>query len=143
MYCNSTNKTISINIELAYFFSVSVLRIYFSQLSLITLFFHLFSLSSTVTFIDVTIFFIFTFITSRYSFFILSAFVISFIFAFKEINFVIFCFRIHSERKIIEIMFIEIFDYWIAEDKNFDVCQHENLNFHLLMKRLTKKKLLM
>ena len=40
-------------------------------------------------------------------------------------------------------MFIEIFNYQIAENKNLDVCQHKNLSFQLLMKRLTKKKLLM
>ena len=50
-----------------------------------------------------------------------------------------FHFRIHFEKEIIEIMFIEIFDYQIAEDKNLDMCQHKNLNFQLLMKRLTKK----
>ena len=40
-------------------------------------------------------------------------------------------------------MLIEIFDYQIVKNKNFDVCQHENLNFQLLMKKLIKKKLLM
>ena len=36
-------------------------------------------------------------------------------------------------------MFIEIFDYQIAENKYLDVHRHRNLNFKLLMKRLTKK----
>ena len=40
-------------------------------------------------------------------------------------------------------MFIEIFDYQIAKNKNFDIYQYENLNFQLLMKRLTKKRFLM
>ena len=50
-----------------------------------------------------------------------------------------FRFRIHFERKIIEIMFIEIFDYQIAKNKKLNICEHENLSFQLLMKRLTKK----
>ena len=54
-----------------------------------------------------------------------------------------FRFRIYSEREIIEIMFIEIFDYQIAKNKSLDIYQHENLSFQLLMKRVTKKKLLM
>ena len=32
-----------------------------------------------------------------------------------------FRFYIHFERKIIKIMFIEIFNYWIAEDKSLDM----------------------
>ena len=104
IYCDSTNKTISISIELAHLLLVFVLHVHFFQLLSIASFFHLFSLSSTITFIDVTIFFTFTYATSRYSLFISFAFVISFIFAFKKIDFVMFRFRIHFERKIIEIM---------------------------------------
>ena len=106
-----TNRTISINIELAHLLSVFILRIHFSQLSSIVSFFHAFSLSSIIIFIDVTIFFIFMFATFRYSFFISSAFVISFIFAFEKIDFVMFCFRIHFGKEIIKIRFIKIFDY--------------------------------
>ena len=90
-------------------------------------------------FIDMTIFFILTSAASRYSFFILFTFMISFIFAFKKIDFSIFHFRIHSEKEIIEIMFIEIFNYQIVENKNLDIYRYKNLNFQLLMKRLTKK----
>ena len=70
IYYDSTNKAISINIELAYFLFVFVLCAHFFQLLLIALFFHLFLSSSTITFLDVTIFFIFTFVTFRYSLFI-------------------------------------------------------------------------
>ena len=143
IYYDSTNKTISINIELAHLLLVSDLNAHFSQLSVITSFFHSSFLSSIIIFIDGTIFFILTSAALRYSFFISSAFVISFIFAFKKIDFVKFCFRIHFERKIIEIMFIETFDYRIVENKNLDMCWYKNPNFQLLMKRLTKKKLLM
>ena len=127
--CSLPNKTISVNIELAHLLLVSVLRVHFFQLSSTALFSHLFSSSSAVTFIDVTIFFIFTFAASWYSLFISSAFVILFIFAFKEIDFVMFRFRIHSKREIIEIMLIEIFDYQIVENKGLDMCRYENLNF--------------
>ena len=54
-----------------------------------------------------------------------------------------FCFHIHFERKIIEIMLIEIFDYQIAKNKNLNMCRHKNLSFQLLRKELIKKKLLM
>ena len=121
----------------------SVLRAHFFQLSLIASFSHLFSSSSTIMFIDVIMFFIFTFAAPRYWFFIPLIFVISFIFAFKKIDFVMFHFRIHSEREIIEIMLIEVFDYQIIENKNLDMYRHEDLSFQLLIKRLTKKKLLM
>ena len=40
-------------------------------------------------------------------------------------------------------MFIEVFDYQIAEDKNLNIYRYKNLNFQLLMKELTKKTLLM
>ena len=120
-YCDLTNKTILINIELAHLLSVFILRAQLSQLSSIALFSHSSFLLLTVTFIDVTISFIFTFIVLRYSFFISSAFVTSFIFAFKKIDFIIFHFRIHFERKIIKIIFIEIFDYQITKDKNLNV----------------------
>ena len=119
-----------------------VLRVHFSQLSSITSFSYSFPLSSTIMFIDVMIFFIFTSAALRYSLFISFIFVISFIFAFKEIDFVMFRFYIHSEREIIKIMFIEIFDYKITKDKSLDMYRHENLNFQLLMKRLIKTKLL-
>ena len=122
IYCDSANRTISVSIELAHFLLVFVLRAHFSQLLLIASSFHLFSSSSIVTCIDVTIFFILTFTASRYSLFISFTFVTLSISAFKEIEFVIFRFRIHSKRKIIEIMFIEIFSYQIVENKNFDVC---------------------
>ena len=137
-----TNKAISISIELAHLLFMSVLCIYFSQLSSVVSSSHLFSLSSTITFIDVTIFFILTSVAFQYSFFILLVLIISFIFAFKEINFVMFRFCIYSEREIIKIMFIEIFDYQIAKNKNLNVYRHENLSFQLLMKKLFKKKLL-
>ena len=54
-----------------------------------------------------------------------------------------FAFIFILKKKIIKIIFIEIFDYQIAENKDFNVCQIKNLNFQLLMKRLIKKKLLM
>ena len=54
-----------------------------------------------------------------------------------------FRFCICFERKITEIMFIEIFDYQIAKNKSFDVCRHKSFNFQLLIKRLIKKKPLM
>ena len=142
IYCDSMNRAMSISIELAHLLFVFVLRAHFFQMSSIASFFHSFSLSLTIMFINVTTSFILTFATFQYSFFISSASVISSIFAFKKIDFVIFRFRIHFERKIIEIMLIEIFDYQIAENKNLDVCQYKNLDFQLLMKRLIKKKLL-
>ena len=139
IYCDSTNKVISVSIELAHLLLVFILHAHFSQLSLIASFSHLFSLTSTIMFIEVTIFFILMSAVSRYSFFISFIFIISFIFAFKEINFFMFRFRIHSEREIIKIVFIEIFDYQIVKNKNLDMCWHKNLNFQLLMKRLMKK----
>ena len=111
IYCDSTNKTILININLAHFFFVSISHVHFSQLSLIALFSHSFSSLLTIIFIDVIISLILTSATFRYSLFISFIYMTSFIFAFKEINFVIFCFYIHFERKIIKIMFIKIFDY--------------------------------
>ena len=142
IYYDSTNKAILINIELTHLLFVFVLRVYFFQLSLIALFSYSFSLLSIIIFVDVTIFFIFTSAMFRYLLFISFIFMILFIFAFKKIDFVIFRFHIYFERKIIEIMFIEIFDYQIARNKNLDVYRHKNLNFQLLMKKLTKKKLL-
>ena len=122
IYCDSTNKAISINIKFTHFLSVSVLRAHCFQLSSIALLFHSSLSSSTIMFIDVTIFFIFTSAASRYSFFILFIFMISSIFTFKKIDFIIFHFYIHFEKKIIEIMFIEIFDYQLAKNKSFDMC---------------------
>ena len=111
IYYNLTNKAISISIEFTHLLFVSVLRAHFFQLSSVISFSHLFSLSLTILFIDVTIFFIFTSATFRYSLFISFAFMILFIFAFKKTNFVIFYFHIYFEKEIIKIMFIEVFDY--------------------------------
>ena len=121
IYYDSMNRTISINIELTYFLFVSILRAHFSQMSSITSFSHSSFSSLTIIFIDATISFILTSATFRYSLFISSVSVISFISAFKKIDFVMFRFHIHFERKIIEIMFIEVFDYQIAENKNLDI----------------------
>ena len=55
IYCDSTNRTILISIELAHFLFVSVLHIHFSQLLSVVSFSYSFSLSSTITFIGVTI----------------------------------------------------------------------------------------
>ena len=140
IHCDSMNRAISINIKLAYFLLVSVLRTHFFQMSLIASFFYSFFSSLIIIFIDVTIFFILTSAAFWYSFFFSFIFMISSIFAFKEIDFVMFRFCIHFEREIIEIMFIEIFDYQIAENKNLDIYRHKNLSFQLLMKKLTKKK---
>ena len=99
IYYNSTNKIILISIELAHLFFVSVLRVYFFQLLSIISSSHSIFSSLTVMFIDVIISSIFTSAAFRYSFFISSIFMISFIFAFKKIYFVIFCFCIHFEKK--------------------------------------------
>ena len=142
IYYNSINKIISISIKLAHFLLMFVLRVHFFQLLSIALSFHSFSLSLTIIFIHMTIFFIFTFAASRYSFFIICF--CNFIYLrVQKIDFVMFHFCIYSERKVIKIILIEIFDYQIVKNKNFDECQYENLNFQLLIKRLTKKKVLM
>ena len=137
------NKAISVNIKFTHLLFMSVLHVHFSQLISIASFSHSFSLSLIIMFIDVIISFILTSVTFRYSLFISFTFVISFIFAFKKIDLIIFRFRIHLENEIIEIIFMKIFDYQNAENKNFNVYQDENLNFQLLIKRLTKKKFLM
>ena len=111
IYCDSTNKMILISIELTHLLSVSVLHAHFFQMLSVALFSHSFSSSLTVTFINMTISSIFTSAALRYSLFIPYTFMISLILAFKKIDFAIFRFCIHSEREIIEIMLIEIFNY--------------------------------
>ena len=54
-----------------------------------------------------------------------------------------FRFRVHFERRFIDIMSIKIFEYQITKNKNLKICTYKNLSFQLLMKRLTSKKLLM
>ena len=54
-----------------------------------------------------------------------------------------FRFRVHFERRFINIMFIEIFKYQITENKSLKICTYKNLNFQLLIGRLILKKLLM
>ena len=72
IYYDLTNKVISINIELAHLLFVFVLRAHFFQMLSIVSFFYSFSSSSTIMFIDMTIFFIFIFAAFRYSLFISS-----------------------------------------------------------------------
>ena len=98
IYYDSTNKMILINIEFAHLLSVSILYAHFFQLLLIALFSHLFYLLSIIMFIDMTIFFIFTSIAFEYSFFISFIFVTLSIFAFKNIDFVMFRFRIYFKK---------------------------------------------
>ena len=117
IYCDLTNKMILISIELAHLLFMSVLRVHFSQMLSVVLFSHSFSSSSIIMFIDVIISFTFTFAALRYSFFISLAFMILFIFAFKKIDFVMFRFCIHSEKKIIKIMFIEIVTFLCIRER--------------------------
>ena len=111
IYCDSINKVLLINIELAKLLILFVLHAHFSQMSSIILFFHLFISSSTVSFIRDAISSTFAFSTFNYFFFVSIAFVVAFISSFKNANFEMFRFRVHLEQRFIDIMFIEIFEY--------------------------------
>ena len=143
MYCDSINKTLSINIELAKLFILFILHVHFSQMSSIVLFSHLFISSLTTSLIRDAIFFTFTFSTSDYFFFVSIVSVVAFIFFFKNVNFKMFWFRVHFERRFIDIMFIKIFEYQITKNKSLEICTYKNLSFQLLMNQLISKKLFM
>ena len=53
-----------------------------------------------------------------------------------------FRFRVHFERRFINIMFIKIFKYQIIKNKNLKICTYKNLSFQLLIDRLILKKFL-
>ena len=142
MYCDSINKALSISIELAKLLILSVLYVHFFQMSSIVSFSHLFTSSSTVSFIRDAIFFTFAFSTSDYFFFASIAFAVAFIFSFKNANFAMFRFRVHFERRFIDIMFIKIFKYQITKNKSLEICTYKDLNFQLLMNQLISKKFL-
>ena len=90
MYCDSINKVLLINIELAKLFTLFVLHVHFSQMSSIVLFFHLFILSFIISLIHNAIFFTFTFSASDYFFFVSIISAVAFISFFKNANFKMF-----------------------------------------------------
>ena len=143
MYCDSINRTLSINIELAKLLTLFVLHAHFSQMSSIVLSFHLFISSSTISLIRDAISFTSAFSTFDYFFFVSIAFAVASISSFKNANFEMFRFRVHFERRFINIMFIEIFEYQITKDKNLKICTYKDLNFQLLIGRLISKKFFM
>ena len=133
MYCDSINKTLLINIELAKLLILSVLHAHFFQMSSIISFFYLFISSSTISFTRDAISFTFAFLTFDYSFFVSIVFIVAFISSFKNVNFKMFRFRVHFERRFIDIMFIKIFKYQITKNKSLKICTYKNLSFQLLM----------
>ena len=129
IYCDSINKALLINIKFAKLLVLFVLHAHFSQMSSIILFFHLFISLSAVSFTRDAIFFTFTFSTFNYFLFVSIVSAVAFISFFKNANFKMFRFRVHLERRFIDIMFIKIFEYQITKNKSLKIYIYKDLNF--------------